>query len=191
MSDKRRATKPIILTSHPAGQAPKTLPIMWGARSAIERGPIIATLTDSAKRNCIGTHSGGYSVYRALAVASKALDPLHIPDLTNTAPTTRIGPYESWYNPLKIVSMDPWGADIAEEFGDLITAGYNIQPTIAITRAHITMPEIVDAVSQGRLSVDGDVLLEKGLGDLFNAGSVGGGRKSLLNLLHQVLKFNR
>jgi GTP cyclohydrolase II len=162
MSEKRRATKPIILTSHPAGHAPTTLPIRWGASSAIERGPIIGTLTDPSKRNCIGTHAGGYSVYRALAVASKALDPLHIPDLTNTAPTTRIGPYKSWFDPTKIVSLDPWGADIAEEFGDLIAAGYNIQPTIAITRAHITMPEIVEALARGVLTVDGEILRERG-----------------------------
>lgn len=97
-------------------------------------------------------------MYRALAVASGSLDPLHIPDLTNTAPVDRIGPFESWFDPERIVSLDPWGADVGEVFADEIKAGLNIQPTIAITRAHITMPEIVDDVRAGRIKVDGNIV---------------------------------
>jgi len=97
-----------------------------------------------------------------LAVASGALDPLHRPDFTNTAPTTRIGPFESWYGEDSIVSMDPWGADVAEAFSDLLSKGYNIQPTIAITKAHINIPELNDAVESGRLSADGDILVAGG-----------------------------
>jgi GTP cyclohydrolase II len=162
MTEKRKAVKPIVLTSHPSARTPVAYPIQWGERDPKLRGPIIGTLTTPEHRNCIGTHSGAYSVYRALAVAAGSLDPLHVPDLTNTAPVDRIGPFESWYDPKRIVSMDPWGADIGEIFRDEIKAGVNIQPTIAITRAHITMPEIVDAVRQGRIAIDGDIVGTEG-----------------------------
>src|SRR6516225_1470662 len=81
----------IRLTSHSGGFG--ALPIHWGAASAAERGPIVGTTTKRAHRNVIGTHSGSYSVYRALAVAAGALSPQHKADLTNTAPTDAIGPY--------------------------------------------------------------------------------------------------
>lgn len=158
MSEKKKALKPIVLTSHPSGSGAKAPPIEWGARDPKKRGAIIGTLSDPSQRNCIGTHSGAYSVYRALAVASGSLDPLHIPDLTNTAPVDRIGPFESWSDPERIVSLDPWGADVGEVFADEIKAGVNIQPTIAITRAHITMPEIVDDVRTGRIKADGNIV---------------------------------
>lgn len=158
MADKKKAVKPIVLTSHPSQSGVKPPTIVWGAKDPKERGPLVGTLTDPSRRNCIGAHSGAYSVYRALAVASGSLDPLHIPDLTNTAPAGRIGPFDTWYDPSRIVSMDPWGADVGEVFADEIKAGLNIQPTIAITRAHITLPEIVDAVHQGRIPVDGTIL---------------------------------
>jgi GTP cyclohydrolase II len=163
MTDKKRARKAIVLTSHPSGQsATHAFPINWGAADPKIRGPVIGTLTDPAHRNCIGTHSGSYSVYRALAVASGALDPLHVPDLTNTAPTAPIGPFDSWRNPERIVSMDPWGAVVSEVFADRLRQGINIQPTIAITRAHITMPEIVADVQAGRIPVDGAIVREGG-----------------------------
>ncbi|HEX4352809.1 MAG TPA: hypothetical protein VHZ95_07850, partial [Polyangiales bacterium] len=77
----------IRLLSHPGNGAEKPRPIKWGAATPEERGPLIATLTDPAHRNVIGAHSGSYSVYRALAIASGALDPAHQADLTNTLPT--------------------------------------------------------------------------------------------------------
>jgi hypothetical protein len=54
--------------------------------------------------------------------------------------------------------MDPWGADVGEVYADLIAEGINIQPTIAITRAHITMPEIVEAIREERIAVDGEIV---------------------------------
>jgi GTP cyclohydrolase II len=162
VTSKKRAVKPIVLTSHPSAHAAVSFSIEWGAKDPMKRGPIIGTLTDPSHRNCIGTHSGSYSVYRALAVASGALDPFHKPDLTNTAPTSVIGPFDTWYDPTKIVSMDPWGAVVGEVFAEHIRAGYNIQPTIAVTRAHINMPELCDAVKVGRIAVDGDIVTEGG-----------------------------
>ena len=159
MSIKKKPLKSIVLTSHPGGHGTPSIPIVWGASDAASRGPIIATLTDSSKRNCIGTHSGSYSVYRALAVAAGALDPLHRPDLTNTAPPVAIGPHATWGDPNRIVSMDPWGAIVGEVFRKEISEGLNIQPTVAVTRAHINMPELVEAVKAGRLSADGVVMI--------------------------------
>ena len=49
--------------------------INWGAASAAERGPVIATLRNPAHRNAVGSHAGGYSVYRALAIAASTTSP--------------------------------------------------------------------------------------------------------------------
>ena len=65
------STGHIRLTSHAGGFG--ALPIHWGAATPAERGPVVGTTTKRAHRNVIGTHSGSYSVYRALAVASGAL----------------------------------------------------------------------------------------------------------------------
>ena len=93
MPDKKKV-KHIKLTSHPGLPGSETLkPIKWGAPTPKERGPIIATVTNSAHRNVIGTHSGSYTVYRALAVAAGALKAEHRPDLTNTSPAESLGPF--------------------------------------------------------------------------------------------------
>ncbi|OFJ52814.1 GTP cyclohydrolase II [Mycolicibacterium grossiae] len=150
----------IRLTSHTGGlDAP---PIVWGAATAAERGPVIGTTTTRAHRNVIGTHSGSYGVYRALAVAAGALSRQHRADLTNTSPTDLIGPHPQWADPDAIVSIDPWGATVADAFGDQIAAGYDIRPTIAVTKAHVILPEIADAIARGRLRPDGRFLLDGG-----------------------------
>jgi GTP cyclohydrolase II len=126
------------------------------------RGPLIGTVTNRDQRNVIGTHGGSYSVYRALSVAAGALDPLKKPDLTNTSPTHRVGPFPTWFDAEKIVSLDPYGAIVGEAFPSYYDKGYDIRPTIAITRAHIRMPELDDAVQAGRLTTDGKILREGG-----------------------------
>ena len=164
MPKQNSVSRHIVLTSHPSRSGPKPIAINWGAADPMQRGPVIATLTKSAHRNVIGTHSGGYAVYRALAVASGALQSDHIADLTNTSPTERIGPYPSWSDPEKIVSLDPYGAIASEVFASYYEQGYDIRPTIAITKAHINMPELQDAIAKGRLQVDGKIM--KAGGDL-------------------------
>ncbi|HUQ05383.1 MAG TPA: GTP cyclohydrolase II [Kofleriaceae bacterium] len=154
---QKSKSKHIKLTSHP-GTGAKPIAINWGAQDPAIRGPIIATLTNPDHRNVIGTHSGSYAVYRALAVAAKALDPQHVPDLTNTAPSQLLGPHPSWFDPERIVSIDPFGAVVQQAFRPYLEKGYDIRPTIAVTQAHIDMPEIVDAVEAGRLAVDGKIM---------------------------------
>ena len=150
--------KAIQLTSHPGGPGPKPVPVVWGAQDPMVRGPLIGTVTNTAQRNVIGTHAGSYSVYRAVAVAAGALDPLRKPDLTNTSPTHVIGPFPSWFDPSKIVSLDPFGALVSEVFKPYFEQGYDIRPTIAVTRAHIQLPELEEAIAAGRLKVDGHIL---------------------------------
>ncbi len=150
--------KHIVLTSHPSKSGPQPLRIDWGAGGAQARGPIIGTVTEPTHRNVIGTHSGSYMLYRALAVAAGALSPLHKPDLTNTAPADPIGPFAQWADPEKIVSLDPYGHMVGECFAGLLAQGYDIRPTIAVTRAHINMPELQDAIAAGRLKVDGRIV---------------------------------
>lgn len=151
----------IILTSHPPkdGKVPK---VNWGAQTLEERGPLIASMADHAASNVIGAYSGAYSVYRAMAVAIGVLDPLHVPDLTNTAPAEKIGPHPQWADPEKIVSLDPWGHMVGDAFDDYRKKGLDVRPTIAVTKAHINMPEIKDAIAAGRLKPDGDILKANG-----------------------------
>ena len=150
----------IILASHPVPGAQTN--IRWGAPTAAERGPVVATLIKPEARNVIGTHSGSYALYRALAVASGSLDREHRPDLTNTAPAETIGPVPQWGDPAKIVSLDPWGHLVADVFAAQIAQGLDIRPTIAVTKAHINMPEFKDAIAAGRLKPDGQILTAAG-----------------------------
>ena len=154
------ATRHIRLTSHP-GQGPAGAPpIRWGDADPLVRGPIVGTTTNRGQRNVVGTHSGSYGVYRALAVAAGNLTRGHRADLTNTSPTDLVGPYPQWGEPDKIVSIDPWGASVQVVYADMLAAGYDIRPTIAVTKAHVHLPEIKQALAFQRLQVDGRFLLE-------------------------------
>ncbi len=152
----------IRLTSHPTAGGARVRPINWGAASAVERGPVIGTTITRGDRNVIGTHSGSYGIYRALAVAAGALDRKHRADLTNTMPTDVIGPYPQWFDAKKIVSLDPFGATVADVFRDQIAKGIDIRPTLAVTKAHIDVPEVHAAIAAGRLKPDGRLLKENG-----------------------------
>ena len=160
MSVEAPTPRHIRLTSHAGGT--EALPIRWGAPSPAERGPVVGTTSQRSQRNVIGTHSGSYSVYRALAVAAGALSRQHKADLTNTAPTDVIGPYPQWSEPGKIVGLDPWGALVADVFAAELAAGYDIRPTIAVTQAHVILPEVIEGLQKGRLKADGKVLTAGG-----------------------------
>ena len=147
----------------PASAAAKQPQLLrWGAATAAERGPVIASHVP-ALRNVIGAHAGGYGVYRALAIASGALPSNHRPDLTDTAPADLIDPHPQWAGDTKIVSLDPWGHLVGEVFRDELAHGLDIRPTIAVTRAHIDMPEVRAAFDAGRIRPDGDIVKPSGL----------------------------
>lgn len=156
------SSKHIVLTSHTPRGAGQLFPLKWGDPDPVSRAPVIGTVTNPALRNAIGTHSGSYSVYLAVSVASGRLSAGHKPDLTNTSPIAEIGPFPQWSEPGKIVSLDPWGHMTADLYREQIEAGVDIRPTIAITKARLTLPEVRDAISSGRLKPDGEVLLESG-----------------------------
>ena len=133
----------IVLTSHGRrGRrgADNRVPLQWGAPGAQTRGPIVATQTDSDLRNAIGSHGGAYSLYRALAVTAGRLDPMHVPDYTNTHPAAAIGPHAQWADADKVVSLDPYGHLVGDAFADAIADGLDVRPTIAVTEAHLKIP---------------------------------------------------
>ena len=152
----------IVLTSHSRPGSNYFSPIHWGAEDARSRGPIIGSVSNAMHRNVIGAHSGSYSVYRAVSVAVGRLDPAHVPDLTNTSPVTKIGPHPQWSDPQKIVSFDPWGHVVIDEFAEQISEGFDIRPSIAITQAQLQLMELKDAIQKGRLVPDNKILLENG-----------------------------
>lgn len=108
----------------------------------------------------IGAHGGSYSMYYALAVASKNMALDHKPDFTNTEPAVTIGPFPAWGDPKKIVAMDPLGHLAPWLYKDYIdNENLEIRPTIAITRAHMKLPELEQSVREGRLVPDGKICL--------------------------------
>ncbi len=150
----------VVLTSHSSQVYQDALPIVWGARDPMVRGPIVASVTDLKKRNAIGTHSGSYTVYRALSIASGQFSHDFKPDLNMTENTTKMEPHESWFDPTKIVSIDPWGSDVNIRFKKYFEQGYDIRPTIAVTQARLQIPEITQAIAAGRLKVDGQIVTQ-------------------------------
>jgi GTP cyclohydrolase II len=155
-------TEHIRLTSHPHPAGKARFPISWGAPTAAQRGPVIASVSRPSDRNVIGSHGGSYALYRALAVSSGALDPDRRPDLTNTHPAVDIGPFPQWTGSQTIVSLDPWGHLAAEAFAAEIAAGVDIRPTIAVTKARLDLAEIQGALAAGRLKRDDRVVHERG-----------------------------
>lgn len=110
----------------------------------------------------IGAHGGSYSIYHALAVALQDLKVDHKPDFTNTEPAATIGPFPQWSDPKKIVAMDPLGHLAPWLYNDYInTENIEIRPTIAITKAHMKLPELENSVKAGRLKVDGKICLNE------------------------------
>jgi GTP cyclohydrolase II len=158
----RKPAKHIVLTSHPRRRDAAAPQIVWGAADPKLRGPLVATFAQPERRNVIGAHSGAYAVYRALAIAAGRLRTDHVPDLTNTMPAEPIGPFPAWGDPQRIVSMDPFGHIVAEAFRPWLDQGYDIRPTVAVTKAHINMPELKGALDSGRLRSDNRVLLPNG-----------------------------
>lgn len=159
---QKSALRYIRLATHPGPHGPKHIPIEWGAKEMAKRGPLIATTTNFNHRNVIGTHSGSYAIYRALAVASGKLSASHKADFTNTRPAEEIKASDAWFCDDKIVSLDPLGHMATQVFRNHIEEGIDIRPTIAITKAKLNLPEINQAIKEGRLKPDGKILNDKG-----------------------------
>ncbi|KAK0538255.1 Uracil-regulated protein 1 [Tilletia horrida] len=153
----------IILASHPGQTGIRPLPLRWGGGSQDprERGPVVASRHPNSirVRNAVGAYGGSYSIYRALSIAMGQLDPNHRPDYTNTEPPFEILPNPSWFDPTKIVSIDPWGHLAPQLFQKELQDGIDVRPTIAMTKAHIKMPEIDAAIKAGKLPIDGKIVV--------------------------------
>ena len=155
-------TSKIILTSYPGQAGVDPLPMEWGASDPKIRGPIVVSRNASTirRRNAIGAHGGSYSIYYALAVASRQLATDYKPDFTNTEPAANIGPFKAWSDPKKIVAMDPYGHLGPWLFKDIINNdNVDIRPTIAVTKAHMRVPELEESVRKGRLVPDGKICM--------------------------------
>jgi GTP cyclohydrolase N terminal len=86
----------------------------------------------------------------------------HKPDFTNTEPAATIGPFPQWSDSKKIVSMDPFGHLAPWLYNDYINKeNIDIRPTIAVTKAHMKLPELESSVKNGRLKVDGKICLNE------------------------------
>ncbi|RYP69059.1 hypothetical protein DL771_006290 [Monosporascus sp. 5C6A] len=177
-AQKSGFTSRIILTTYPKQNGIDPLPLDWGAFEASRRGPVVVSRSSSTirRRNAIGgvpylpavssssilrflAHGGSYSIYFALALASKQLNANHRPNFTNTEPAVSIGPFPQWSDKKKIVAMDPWGHLAPWLFADTIEKeNVDIRPTIAITKAHMKLPELQESV---RSVPDGKVCLNE------------------------------
>ncbi|KAI4168920.1 MAG: hypothetical protein LQ343_006042 [Gyalolechia ehrenbergii] len=152
----------IILTTYPGQSGIDPIVMNWGHPDPAERGPVVVSRSQGTirRRNAIGAHGGSYSVYHALAVASKNLDLDHKPDFTNAEPAVTIGPFPQWSDVKKIVSLDPFGHLSPWLFESIIRAeNIHVRPTIAVTRAHMKLPELEQSVRAGRLAPDGKICL--------------------------------
>ena len=95
-------------------------------------------------------------------MASNNINIDHRPDFTNTEPAVNIGPFPAWGDPKKIVAMDPLGHLAPWLYKDIITnENVDIKPTIAITKAHMKIPELEESVRKGRLVPDGKICLKE------------------------------
>ncbi|KAF9473820.1 cyclohydrolase [Pholiota conissans] len=152
----------VNLTTYPDQHGIAPAPLHWGAATATARGPVVCSrLPSSIKhRNAIGAHSGSYSIYRALSIAMGTLNPSHKPDYANTQPPVDIPPNPAWFDPGKIVSLDPWGHLVPSVFAkDTEEGGLDVRPSIAVTKAHLKMSELDEAARKGDLVVDGTVVM--------------------------------
>ncbi|KAH6967889.1 GTP cyclohydrolase N terminal-domain-containing protein [Ilyonectria sp. MPI-CAGE-AT-0026] len=159
----KRFQSRIVLTTYPGQSVVDPITLNWGAADPEERGPIVVSRSGETlkKRNAIGAHGGSYSVYNALAIASGDLPPDFKPDFRNTQPTFDFPIQPAWGDASKIVAMDPFGHNIARYYKTHLDSGLDIRPTIAITRAHMRVSEIVTSIESGQLQVDGNVVINK------------------------------
>ena len=93
-----------------------------------------------------------------LLIIAGAAPPGAVPGVA--APTDPVGPHPQWGDPSRIVSIDPWGASVQSVFADYLAEGYDIRPTIAVTKARIHLPEVRQAIAFQRLAIDGRILLD-------------------------------
>ncbi|KAG0032693.1 Uracil-regulated protein 1 [Podila clonocystis] len=156
-------TEKPVLTTYVGQKGVKPSKMNWGEADPKARGPIVVSRLASSMniRNAIGAYGGSYSIYRALAVAMGDLPADHKPNFENTQPPIKIKQQPQWSDPTKIVSMDPFGHLTNQYYKTEIEEGLDVRPTIAITRAHMIVPELQEELRNGGLKVDGRVMVNE------------------------------
>lgn len=79
-------------------------------------------------------------------MAAGHLDPQFKPDFYLTDSTVQIKQQPQWQDKKKICTIDPWGHLPQIVFKDLIASGKDIRPSIAVTKAHIEVPELQELI---------------------------------------------
>jgi hypothetical protein len=77
----------------------------------------------------------------------------------------------------------------SQDFAGEVAEGVDIRPTIAITKARLTLPEISDAIDAGRLKIDGTVVHETrdvAVKDRHRSGLVSAGHRRALRHLDET-----
>ncbi|KAF9113362.1 Uracil-regulated protein 1 [Mortierella sp. AM989] len=152
-----------VLTTYAGQKGVKPFKLNWGEADPKTRGPVVVShLANQINiRNAVGAYGGPYSIYRSLAIAMGDLPADHKPNFDNTQPPINIKQQPQWSDPSKIVSMDPFGHLTSEYYKDEIKKGLDIRPTIAITRAHMIVPELQSEIKSGEMKVDGKVIVNE------------------------------
>lgn len=138
--------------------------INWYSSNPQLRGPLIVSQYKNGitKHNSIGAYSGPYSIYHALSIATGQLNKNHIPDYTNSHPAFDFPQQPQWSIPGKIVSIDPFGHLSPWLFNkNCESENVEIKPTISITKAILSIPEIKNEVQIGNLKPDGKIVLNE------------------------------
>lgn len=117
------------------------------------------------RRSC-SAHGGSYSIYYALALASKELkadhryvslreigfltldvakNPVRVrrPDFTNTEPVASIGPFPQWGDKKKIVAMDPWGHIAPWLFKDMVQGEDSMSGLLTSRRRYSDVAQLI------------------------------------------------
>ncbi|KAF9357115.1 Uracil-regulated protein 1 [Mortierella sp. AD094] len=152
-----------VLTTYAGQKGVKPSKLNWGEADPKARGPIVVShLANQINvRNAVGAYGGPYSIYRSLAVAMGDLPADHKPNFESTQPPIKIQQQPQWADTSKIVSLDPFGHLTSEYYKDEIEKGLDIRPTIAITRAHMIVPELQAEIKSGEMRVDGKVIVNE------------------------------
>lgn len=149
--------------------------------------PNIIINRKSKWRNGFGCQRGPFSIYKALSIATGQMSENHVPNLENTEPFFNPTPNKNWKN---ISSFHPYGHSQTPKYSynephdnklhylnissspekpkNLVKNNKGsietnpIEPTIAITKAKLNIPEIDNLISKGELTPDGKILEEDG-----------------------------
>lgn len=132
--------------------------IRWGAKTLADRGVLITKDSLSYKSNTIGVHANNHSVYRGLAVATKQLPKGFSSREIPLNDKIKIQPNQNWFDPDKIVSLDPWGMCDDETALEHIEKGAAVNPTISSSPCNISIPELKSAIDNGDIAIDGKIV---------------------------------